>query len=237
MDYTPVSGIERRVKVLRTLAVRRPEIAQKKYAEALSIIDEALKERSISLPDAQLRPGLVDVDAQKAADTAELLGMRGGILRRMGKLKEAMRSYRSGAEIEERLKLPATYNRANAIKLALIANVQTVGQSHDELVALHSALNHRLSNDVEAADDAWLWADLGDVRLLLGDHAGAESAYLTFDDKARTSSRKLTLDFLGQIVEALNSHDDPDAERIAASVASIKKTLAAREQNTQGSGI
>jgi len=84
----------------------------------------------------------------------------------------------------------------------------------EELVALSEALERRLSTDERAADDAWLWADLGDVRLLLDDEDGAVAAYRTFGAKARTDSPTSTLAVLRQIADALAAHGDGAAARL-----------------------
>ena len=83
-------------------------------------------------------------------------------------LEDALESYRRGARIETKYELSSTYNRTNALKLALITGTATVAQERDALVELRDVLDRRLAADVQAADDAWLWADLGDVTLLLG---------------------------------------------------------------------
>ncbi|MBV9162228.1 MAG: hypothetical protein JO281_11880 [Pseudonocardiales bacterium] len=197
--------------------------AKEAYNTALSLLDEELGRLGFSVaePAAQLPVAEVSV----VADAADLLGMRGGILRRLGLPEEALESYRRGADLETSKDLPVTYNRTNAIKLALIAGDRTITQVRQELVALHTALERHLSTDERAADDAWLWADIGDVRLLLGDDNGAESAYRAFARKARTDSLSSTLSLLKQIVNALYAHGDADADRVAASVHNVEKAL------------
>jgi tetratricopeptide (TPR) repeat protein len=201
----------------------RDQDAKEAYNTALSLLNEALGGLGISFAEPAASHAFSDVNV--AADVADLLAMRGGILRRLGRVEEALESYRRGADWEASQDLPATYSRTNAVKLALIAGDRTVAQVHDELVALRTALERRLSTDERAADDAWLWADLGDVRLLLGDDNGAESAYRAFLRKARTDSVATTLSVLRQIVDALDAYGDADAERVAASLGNIEGTL------------
>lgn len=208
----------------------RDEDARASYDTALSLIDKALEGLSISPAESAAQPAALDVDV--ASDAADLLGVRGGILRRLRRPGESLESYRRGAEIEKSQDLPVTYNRANAIKLALIVGDRTVAQVRDELIALRSVLEWRLSTDERAADDAWIWADLGDVRLLLGDDDGAERAYRAFADKARTDSLTSALSVLRQVVDALDAHGDADAEQIAASLRKAERLLA----DSAGSG-
>jgi len=117
-----------------------------------------------------------------------------------------------------------TYNRTNAIKLGL-----RVG---DRLAALRAtiddteaALTRRLQQDERAADDAWAWADLGDVRLLQGDVAGAEEAYAAFTRKATSSSPASTLSALEQVAEDLDHHGDPAARDVRAAVERVRPLL------------
>lgn len=118
--------------------------------------------------------------------------------------------------------------RANALKLALITGTATVAEERDALVELRDVLDRRLAADVQAADDAWLWADLGDVTLLLGDERKALSAYMTFAEKARTRSPASTLNVLRGLVAALNAHDDPDASAVGAAADRVEAQLAVR---------
>jgi tetratricopeptide (TPR) repeat protein len=216
------------------LATRgRSDGAVEAYRTAIEHADEALGLLGID-PDAEVgAPGTV-VKQEWAADAAEWLGIRGGLLRRVGELDEsralevALRSYRLGAEIETMCNLPGTYNRSNAIKLALISGKATLKDERDDLVALRDVLERRLATDEHAADDAWLWADLGDAAFLLGDVRPAVSAYTTFAEKARTDSPAATLKVLRTLVDALKASGDEDAPRIEAALDQVKTLLHAR---------
>ena len=86
-------------------------------------------------------------------------------------------------------------------------------------------LTERLQQDEQAADDAWLWADLGDVRLLQGDVAGAEEAYGAFRRKATSSSPSSTLSMLDDVAAALVRHADPAAAEVRAAVERVRPVL------------
>lgn len=201
----------------------RDEEATQAYNLALSLLDVALENIPASLFDYRSRTSIPQSDV--AADAAELFGLRGGLLRRLGRLDEALESYRHGADIEYAYDLPSTYDRTNAIKLELIMGHRTIEQLKLELERLQDMQSRRLSTDERAADDAWAWADLGDIRLLLGDDVGAESAYRTFKAKARTDSPAVTLSVIREIAYALEAHGDRDAARVEASLNSLEELL------------
>jgi tetratricopeptide (TPR) repeat protein len=163
--------------------------------------------------------------ANVATEAAELMGVRGGLLRRLGRTHDALDSYRNGAVWETSHNLPQTYNRTNAFKLAIIVGDRTLAQLHEPLSDFRHALEQRLSTDERAADDAWLWADLGDVRLLLGDESGAASAYQDFVTRARSDSPVSSLAVLHEVVQALISHKDPDANRTAGALAKVESVI------------
>jgi tetratricopeptide (TPR) repeat protein len=172
---------------------------------------------------------LADPAAEQAApaELANFLGIRGGLERRLGEIDHALKSYRSGARIEEDNDLPATYNRVNAIKLALIAADRTVADLQTDLVRLRDALQLRFESDDAAKDDAWLWADLGDVHLLLGEDAEAAAAYRIFAAKAQSTSPGSTLRVIGEVMAALEENGDPSAARIARSIGDVQRVLSA----------
>lgn len=186
--------------------------AKKAYQIGLAMLDEELAKRKWH-----------DTERKNSSDLADLLGARGGMLRRLGRVHDALSSYREGGELEKVYKLPVTYNRANRIKLALIAGEATLAILQDEMREVRDVLKVRLHGDERAADDAWPWADLGDVLLLLGNNEEAEEAYRTFATKASSESPMTTVTVLREIVDAVRSHGDPDAERLATAVAKIEQ--------------
>jgi hypothetical protein len=107
----------------------------------------------------------------------------------------------------------------------LITGDRTVKQLVPDLERFQAVLAERLSTDERVADDAWSWADLGDVRLLLGDDGGAGLAYHTFAAKARTDSPAATLSVLWKIASSLQAHGDEAALRIMASISKVEAIL------------
>jgi hypothetical protein len=202
--------------------------AEQAWITGLAVSEEGFDALSIT---PELEPGQArSLNVDVAAEAAELLGVRGGLLRRLGQTTGALKSYRSGALLEKTHDLLQTYNRTNAIKLALIVGDKTLAQLHDEIAEFRMSLERRLSTDVRAADDAWLWADLGDIRLLLGDTEAAAEAYRAFVAKAKTESPVSTLAVLRDIVTALNEHGDEDAPRMAADLDRVETIITARRR-------
>ena len=124
-----------------------------------------------------------------AAELVETLGSRGGILRRLSDTNGALESYQQGAAIEMRFVPSSTYNRTNAVKLALLAGRSSLAALHDEITALEQALALQLQ-DAKAADAGWRWADLGDCRALLGDVDGAATRLSASSRKPKAALRK-----------------------------------------------
>jgi tetratricopeptide (TPR) repeat protein len=188
--------------------------AEQDYRRGLEIIEDFLA------TDADLGAGL------EPADGAELFGLRGGLLHRTDQLPEALQSYERGAEFERTADLASTYNRTNAVKLALVRGSRTAEQLQEVVGTAEKALSTRLRQDEEAAEDAWLWADLGDVRLLRGDVEGATEAYTVFARKASTGSPATTLEMLERVAAALEQHEDPAAGEVRAAVDRVRPLLA-----------
>lgn len=169
----------------------------------------------------------LSAETSSPVDAAELWGMRGGLLRRMGRLDDALESYTSGADIEVGDELATTYNRGNKIKLALVVGRATLDELQADLIDLRSAIEQTISENERMASDAWTYADLGDTLLLLGDVSRAIDCYRTFNERARTDSPTTTLSVLHEIREALESHGDPRAARLTADLLHIEAVLSA----------
>jgi tetratricopeptide (TPR) repeat protein len=196
--------------------------ATKAYAQALRLLDDVLR----GFPDSpvDLNGEALAISPDVAAKAAELWGERGGILRRQSALEDSRASYARGAAFEESYNLAATYNRVNALKLDLMTG-RTLSELVDDLVKVRTALEERLATDERAADDAWLWADLGDIRLLLRDVDDAVAAYRTFMAKARTDSPGTTLSVLHEVIDKIEKNGDPDFDVLRAATQRVEDAL------------
>jgi len=199
------------------------ERAEQAWAAALAKSEEGFDVLAITPELSPLRAR--SLSNEVAVHAAELMGVRGGLLHRLGRPRDALASYRTGAMLETSHHLPQTYNRVNAIKRGLIVGVSDLIDLHDEIATARATLDKRLSTDETAADDAWLWADLGDLCLLLGEDDSAISAYRGFVARGRSDSPASTLAVLKEIVAALQEHGDPDAGRVAASLRHVEEML------------
>jgi tetratricopeptide (TPR) repeat protein len=181
------------------------------YSKALHLLESALRSATVT--------------AVSPADEAELHGLRGGILRRMDRLPEALASYRQGARVERDAALASTYNRSNAIKLALIAGESTLQSVEQDLSELIATIETTTRRDVASASDGWTYADLGDAMLLLGRAGEAIDAYRTFSNLARSYSPTVTLGVLREIERALHSHHDANAPRLSGDLDLVEEVL------------
>lgn len=164
-------------------------------------------------------------DAASAMIAADLYGGRAGLLRRLGRLDESLDSYRTGADLEQKFGSLTTYNRANAVKLALLSGASTLAEARPALVDLRQTLHERLRTDETAADDPWLWADLGDCLVLLGETAEAIDTYRVFVQRAQLRSPATMLAVLRELSDTLTTRGDPDAEQLAAGVVEVELAL------------
>ena len=187
----------------------RDEEALKAYEVALRALNHELELGTSSKPDA-----------------AELYGMLGGLLRRAGRLDEALDSYRLGGAIEKEAGLATTYNRSNAIKLGLIAGAATLDDLRSDLDELRVAIERTIRENEHAASDAWTYADLGDTWLLVGDVPRAIDAYRTFNERARSDSARTTLSVLHEIGTALEARGDARAGTFQSNLLHIEAVLA-----------
>lgn len=204
--------------------------ATTEFRSGISVLNQAISKLESTPAWAATRPGAQESLSDEARDVlAELIeayGSRGGMHRRLGELSAALEAYRSGARLEEDYVAASTYNRVNAVKLALLAGSSCLVDLRPDIAALESLLTRQLTEDQAQSDSAWSWADLGDCRALLGDVPGAERAYRTFVEKAGSQAPSATLEVLRDIVKSLQTAGDPEAPLVADSLSALEARLA-----------
>src|SRR5450755_2435307 len=137
-----IRSLQRRVSLQRRRAeslerAGRQTEAMDTYVQGLGMIDEYLSELDI---DGDVADEAADPDVASPEDLAELWGIRGGILRRIGRVSEALNSYRRGAEVERLSELASTYNRTNALKLSLVSGEATLAACQPAAISLQDII-------------------------------------------------------------------------------------------------
>ena len=160
-----------------------------------------------------------------AKELVEAWGARGGLLRRIGESRAALDSYQNGAELESQFVPSSTYNRVNVVKYALLAGLKSMTDIEPDIRSLEKLLTLQLAKNPELSDSGWAWADLGDCRALLGDLAGAERAYRTFVEKARSNAPNSTLEILREIVSKLDETRDSRTDVVRESLNALQRRL------------
>ena len=143
------------------------------HARALQCLDESLALLQEILDDEA--PGSVAARAVQG-ELADSQGMRGGILRRIGRLSDALQAYRAGERLEAQLGYASTYNLVNVIALSI--ELDQLPPTAPELKSQIGAAIKALVRDTQGRrrQDWWAWADLAQVLLLDGQADAARRA-------------------------------------------------------------
>jgi hypothetical protein len=113
-----------------------------------------------------------------AAQLADCLGSRGGILRRMGRDADALDSYRQGKDLEvnEDYQIESTYNRVQWIVLRILSNPAVLDDPAEEKATTDLASLRR-----RQAVDPWAWADVLLLAVLSDNNSLASEAFNAID--------------------------------------------------------
>ena len=223
--HTRVEDLHRKVKLHRKRgdALReagQEEEAAKDYRNVLAMLKEMIAILTAVPSSAKDEP------EAWVGELIEAYGLSGGMHRRLGELQDALEAYQEGAKLEEGSSAVSTYNRVNAVKLALLSGAASLRTQQPAIDALESFLTHQLTETQQLSDSAWSWADLGDCRALRGDVSGAEQAYRMFVEKAGSQAPKTTLAMLQEIVRALQMAGDPNEAPVAQALSALESRRA-----------
>jgi tetratricopeptide (TPR) repeat protein len=156
----------------------------KKYQEARSKLDEVIA----TLEEAEKTPDKLDPKdlAEVRSELSDSYGMKGGILRREGKLEDALSMYEKGLTWEQE---DSTYNLSNSIVLSIILKRQKP-DDHEILDKLKGVIK-KLEKQVDGPrrDEWWAWADLAQFYLLCGDLKTAMNSYRKGQQKSGPSEK------------------------------------------------
>lgn len=165
------------------------------------------------------------LDASVSECLIEVLGSRGGLLRRTGDVPGALESYELGAKIERLSGSTVTYNRLNVIKNSIILRAKKIDEIRDTVketaAQMDRNLNANAMTNAALNDKGWPWADLGDCYLILGDLVRAEIAYGNFFNRIEPSSQQKPIPVLQRIREALAEEDDPSSAAATVAIDTI----------------
>ena len=207
----------------------REDAAREAYRAGVAALTDALEILRPAMEQlAAISPPLSSEQEAVLRELVETFGARGGMLQRLGLLKEASGSYSEGAVLERRFALPSTYNRLNAVKYSLLAGETRLRELEPQIRELATHIEISLRADKSLSDSGWAWADLGDCMALLGNPEEARRAYSSFISKAEIKSPERTLDVLKEIASKLKESADPDAPRLQAAIDVLQSGLAAR---------
>jgi len=145
------------------------------------VVEQLTKTVKQNNQSAELRQSVHDA----ADELADLQGSLGGILRRQGRLFEALAAYRKGAELEQDAcyAIDATYNQVQAIVLTVLTQPDLIHARDDAIHAEIDRVSKALLNILKFARprDSWARSDLGLLLTLKGDEAGAETEWRRLD--------------------------------------------------------
>jgi hypothetical protein len=160
------------------------------------------------------------VSSSVKAERANLWGIRGGILRRAGRLEEARAAYRQGRELEK----DDTYNRTNSIYLDLLIGPATPRTLEKEIRDARDKVERQIR--AQRSRQWWAWADLGLLEMLLGRQQQADEAYRNFEESgARASDYDTVLSVLESLWAKFRESNEPvqhEFERVMARLKRMK---------------
>jgi tetratricopeptide (TPR) repeat protein len=147
--------------------------------DAIKILEDERARRIVSASSGG-EPAPQDV-RELSVQLADCYGSLGGILRRDGKLQDALEFYRKGKELEqdEAYRINNTYNQLQWLILRILLAPQFDQLTRDELQKVLQTLRRQIATDRQ--QDPWAYSDVGLLCTLLGDRAGAEAAWDRMD--------------------------------------------------------
>jgi tetratricopeptide (TPR) repeat protein len=154
-------------------------------------IDEVNKAIQLLEPEIARRRGEVDLSQQStpalqdlrglAVELADLYGSRGGIYRRDQHYPEALESYAKGRALEqsEDYRVDNTYNQVQWILLQILENPKVIDPPASPILKEIDRTMETLAKQLLTTrrDDPWAQSDLGLLKLLRRDEAGANQAW------------------------------------------------------------
>lgn len=190
-----VKGLKNDAKLLRDIG---------DTGGAIAVMDQAIEKVQAAANESV---SAAESDRLKA-ELADCWGIKGGILRRAGKLPEALAAYKTGLDFES----GDSYNLTNSLVLELLINPAQL----QELKARIEKARDEVETQKEARKGQWwFWADLALLDLLSGEEEGALDAYKQVSD---SGARASDYDSILAVLEELSA-------RFAGSNVSLRASL------------
>jgi tetratricopeptide (TPR) repeat protein len=214
-----------RAKSLRSAA--RECVASQDLKKAVGLLDEAITTLRSALesdgPSAALYAAL-----------AECLGMRGGILRRLGELDDAVASYGEGRRFEqdEEFGKDDSYNLVNALVIPLLKAPRLLDADgvRNELARAIRLLRRQVRGSRNS--DYWAQADLARCLLLAGEYDDAIRALDRFVQLGGLKDAFVTsIQMLRELEESFSAEGRREAPLLTQAIAYL------RQASTQGSAV
>jgi tetratricopeptide (TPR) repeat protein len=202
--------------------------AKKMKADAKSLRDigevngalASLEKVTAMLESALKQEGSSTDTAQVNAQLADSLGMKGGILRRAGRLPEALKAYQEGLKYES----GDSYNLTNSLVLELLINPSQLPQLKARILDARNEVERQIREE-RRGRQWWAWADLGLLDLLCGNEVDADAAYSRFADTgARAFDYDSTISVLNELATKFGeSHQDDVQGRLTRASDLLKR--------------
>lgn len=190
----------------------RERLGAQQLEEALLLLDQAID---------VLQAENLEKSVELYRDLAESYGMRGGVLRRLRRRKEAIQSYVDGAkhEQDEEFGTDDTYNLVNSVVLPLSEAPSLLDDDEYRMRLLSSVRQLRRQIRGTRSNDFWAQADLARCLVLLGNLEEAKACIDRFVQlPGSNDGYATTVQALRELGEALASADRPEAKLIDEAV-------------------
>jgi hypothetical protein len=172
-------------------------------------------------------------EATLAKHVADIYGRRGGLLRRLNRIEDAIASYRLGAQLEARgldLGFENTYCTGNSIVTQIETENRRASRSENPPPDLQTELAEALEvvrsqiEDGGRKNDAWAWADRVMLTTLLG-HEGWQRAAMKHISIYAGLAQVWVMESSVRVFRSVGAHlknmDDPGFERMAWTIEKI----------------
>lgn len=213
------------------------------YEGAISDLDKAiyqldLAESLLTASSPEDQDWYEETKLNIATEHADVYGMKGGIYRRLERLRDALKMYEKGSEYERNFNIQATYNRTNVIVLTLLESPNEYDKLREDLEKTRAILEEQVS--LENNNNWWAWADFGLVNLLLV-HFQDPDKSMYYEEKANDAYEQFkangagvqhvesTIKVLKELEKKIGEFDERTGALIGKTISALKKPKDSRD--------